>query len=117
MLGVSRAHRCSVGCHWVTLSGDPETRVSVCGIPAVSHWDPACHTSGEEPSQTSTCQPRLGLARTIVRSLDTIQDRARYIPHIMVARGLSASVQELRTAALLGQGKGVPFPINKLTAR
>jgi len=66
----------------VTLSGDPETRVSVCGIPAVSNWDPACHTSGEEPSQTSTCQPRLGLARVVVRNLYTIQDTARYIPRI-----------------------------------
>ena len=40
------------------------------------------HTVGEEPSQTSTCQSRLGLARVVARSLYTIQDLARYIPRI-----------------------------------
>ena len=64
-----------VGCHWVTPSGHPETRVSVCGISSLL-WDPACIRPTKSLRSRAHASPDRGpglaVARTIVRSLDTI---------------------------------------------
>jgi hypothetical protein len=72
------------------------------------------HTTDEEPSQSSTCQPRLGLARVVVRNLYTILDTARYISRIMLIT-IRLTVHKVRHRS---KGKApvvphAPTPVNK----